>query len=166
MWMERTPSPLGEILLVGDGEALVSLDFSDCEERMETLLRRRFGAVSAEERTGSDASGALQAYFAGDFGALDRLAIAPRGTEFQQTIWRELRGVPAGSTVSYGELAKRVGRPGASRPVGMANARNPIALVVPCHRVIGADGKLTGYAGGLDRKRWLLEHESNGGRLF
>lgn len=166
MWIERTPSPLGDILLVGDGDALVSLDFADCEERMETLLARRFGDVRPEQRTGSPAAQAVRAYFAGDFAALDAVDVAPRGTEFQQQVWRELRRVPAGTTISYGELAARIGRPAASRPVGTANARNPIALIVPCHRVVGSDGSLTGYAGGLERKRWLLRHESQEPELF
>ncbi|HVJ95292.1 MAG TPA: methylated-DNA--[protein]-cysteine S-methyltransferase [Acidimicrobiia bacterium] len=105
---------------------------------------------------------ALAAYFAGDIDALDRIATEPEhGTVFQREVWKHLREIPAGTTVSYGELAERVGRPSASRAVGMANASNPIALIVPCHRVVRTGGALGGYAYGLDYKRWLLAHESN-----
>ena len=159
MWIERVESPIGEIVLVGEEDALVSLDFGDCDERLQTLLERRYGAVNLTPREGTPAARAVIGYFEGELDALDSLAIAPHGMDFQQQVWRELRKVPAGRTVSYGELAGRIGAPQASRPVGMANARNPIALVVPCHRVIGSSGKLTGYAGGLDRKLWLLRHE-------
>ena len=159
MWTERVESPIGELVLIGDGDALVSLDFGDCDERLQVLLERRYGSVDLARREGTAAARAVSAYFDGNVNTLDSLAVAPRGTAFQQRVWRELRKVPAGQTVSYGELAARIGAPQASRPVGMANARNPIALVVPCHRVIGANGKLTGFAGGLDRKLWLLRHE-------
>ncbi len=108
----------------------------------------------------------LDAYFAGDVGALDTLTVETRGTEFQQQVWRQLRKIPVGSTISYGELARRVGRPNAQRAVGMANASNPIALIVPCHRVIRTGGALGGYAFGLDCKRWLLAHESTKLSLF
>ena len=159
MWIERVESPIGEIVLVGEEDALVSLDFGDCDERLRTWLERRYGSVDRARREGTPAASVVSAYFDGDLDALDSLAVQPRGTDFQQQVWRELRKVRAGRTVSYGELAARIGAPQASRPVGMANARNPIALVVPCHRVIGSNGKLTGYAGGLDRKLWLLRHE-------
>lgn len=100
----------------------------------------------------------LTAYFAGEL-KLFELPLTMRGTEFQKRVWTELSNIPFGETVSYSTIAKRIGMPTASRAVGMANAKNPIAIVVPCHRVIGASGTLTGYAGGLDRKRWLLAHE-------
>jgi methylated-DNA-[protein]-cysteine S-methyltransferase len=102
---------------------------------------------------------ALGAYFEGQLDALDRLPVAAGGTPFQRLVWSALRTIPAGTTTSYGRLAASIGRPGASRAVGLANGANPIGIVVPCHRVIGAAGQLTGYGGGLDRKRWLLEHE-------
>ena len=108
----------------------------------------------------------LHAYFAGDVGALDRIAVDPRGTPFQLDVWRRLRRIPAGTTISYGELAKRVERPNAQRAVGMANASNPIALIVPCHRVIRTGGALGGYAFGLAYKQWLLAHEANSQPLF
>jgi methylated-DNA-[protein]-cysteine S-methyltransferase len=102
----------------------------------------------------------LEAYFAGEVGALDTLTVDAKGTPFQQEVWAELRRIPVGSTISYGELARRVGRPKAQRAVGMANASNPVALIVPCHRVIRTGGALGGYAFGLDYKRWLLAHEA------
>jgi methylated-DNA-[protein]-cysteine S-methyltransferase len=105
------------------------------------------------------ASGAVRAYLGGDMSALDDLAVDTGGTPFQERVWAELRRIPAGATITYGELARRVGQPTASRAVGHANSLNPVAIVVPCHHVIGADATLTGYAGGLDRKRWLLQHE-------
>jgi O-6-methylguanine DNA methyltransferase len=108
----------------------------------------------------------LHAYFDGDVRALDRIAVDPRGTPFQLEVWRELRRIPVGSTISYGELAKRVDRPNAQRAVGMANASNPIALIVPCHRVIRTGGALGGYAFGLAYKQWLLEHEAHAQPLF
>jgi methylated-DNA-[protein]-cysteine S-methyltransferase len=101
----------------------------------------------------------LNAYFAGELDALNDVPVATGGTEFQRKVWRALRMIPAGATMSYGELAAKIGRPSASRAVGAANGSNPVAIVVPCHRVIGANGTLTGYGGGLPRKRWLLDHE-------
>jgi methylated-DNA-[protein]-cysteine S-methyltransferase len=104
-------------------------------------------------------SSRLRAYFGGDLAALDAIEVDTGGTSFQQDVWRALREIPVGKTVSYGELARRIGRPSATRAVGLTNGLNPCAVVVPCHRVIGADGSLTGFGGGLHRKRWLLEHE-------
>jgi methylated-DNA-[protein]-cysteine S-methyltransferase len=100
----------------------------------------------------------IDAYFSGELTDFD-IPLRMEGTEFQREVWSGLREIPYGVTISYGELARRVGRPGASRAVGLANGRNPIAIVVPCHRVIGSDGQLTGYGGGIDRKIWLLDHE-------
>jgi methylated-DNA-[protein]-cysteine S-methyltransferase len=127
---------------------------------MTAFLAARYGAYQlhdAEDPGG--ASTAVRAYLAGDVTALDAVAADPGGTPFQAHVWAELRRIPAGTTITYGELAQRIGQPTASRAVGHANSLNPVAIVVPCHRVIGADATLTGYAGGLDRKRWLLEHE-------
>jgi methylated-DNA-[protein]-cysteine S-methyltransferase len=118
---------------------------------------------------GADSAGvrdALAAYFAGDCGALDAIRVAPEGTLFKQLVWKALREVQAGQTISYGELAARVGAPGAARAVGTANATNPICLIIPCHRVIRTGGALGGYGFGLDRKRWLLAHEARPGGLF
>ena len=109
----------------------------------------------------------MTAYFDGDVAAIDALTVDPMcGTPFQREVWRELRAIPVGSTISYGELARRVGRPNAQRAVGMANASNPVALIVPCHRVIRTGGALGGYAFGLDYKRWLLTHEASTPRLL
>jgi O-6-methylguanine DNA methyltransferase len=113
-----------------------------------------------EKRDSFGVHDVLTAYFAGDIEALDALTVGARGTPFQQEVWHQLRLIPAGSTISYGELARRVGRPGASRAVGSANGSNPIALIVPCHRVIRTGGALGGYYFGLDCKRWLIAHEA------
>lgn len=162
--MERMASPVGEIILGTDGEgALRVLDFGDYEARMRRLLRRQYGQGSysmAEARRPSKAVAALRAYFAGDLAAIDRLATANGGTEFQRKVWNALRSIPPRVTTTYGELAARLGMPRAARAVGLANGANPIAIVVPCHRVIGSTGSLTGYGGGIARKRWLLAHEA------
>jgi methylated-DNA-[protein]-cysteine S-methyltransferase len=107
----------------------------------------------------ADIAAQLDAYFSGDLVAFD-LPIRLDGTEFQRRVWSHLRQIPYGETISYGELARRVGSPGAARACGLANGRNPVSVIVPCHRVIGADGRLTGYGGGLERKAWLLDHEN------
>lgn len=159
-FLHELPSPIGTIQIVSDGRMIRALDFSDYEERMLRLLRTHYGSV---ELTRSPAPAeyreAINAYFKGDFAALDRLPVETGGTTFQREVWNALRGIPAGATTSYGELAARIGRPKACRAVGMANGSNPIPLILPCHRVIGANGTLTGYGGGMDRKRWLLTHE-------
>jgi methylated-DNA-[protein]-cysteine S-methyltransferase len=142
-------SPIGELLLVGDGESLTGLDFGPADVRPG--WRREPGAFA-------DASDQLGAYFAGDLRTFD-LPLAPTGTRFQRQVWDALTAIPYGETTSYGELAESIGRPGSARAVGAANGRNPIAIVVPCHRVIGADRTLTGYAGGLDAKLTLLTLE-------
>jgi methylated-DNA-[protein]-cysteine S-methyltransferase len=156
--IERFPSPIGTLLLASDGRALVALDLHDDEARLVADLEKRYdeierGAVPAEIRS------ALASYFEGDIAAIDRVPVEMHGSEFQRLVWTALREIPPGATTSYGALAARIGRPNASRAVGLANGSNPIAIVVPCHRVIGAGGTLTGYGGGLERKRWLLEHE-------
>ena len=158
--LDRMNSPLGTILLVWQDKHLHALDFSDYETRMTKLLQQHYGTYELCEATApADVRAALADYFAGDFAALDRLSVKTNGTEFQRTVWAALRKIPAGQTRTYGELAKQIQRPAAVRAVGTTNGANPIGIVVPCHRVIGANGKLTGYAGGLERKQWLLEHE-------
>jgi methylated-DNA-[protein]-cysteine S-methyltransferase len=142
-------SPIGELLLAGDGESLTRLDFDPSHVRPGW---RREPAAFAEVED------QLDAYFAGELRTFD-LALAPAGTPFQRQVWDALTTIPYGETTSYGELAEAIGRPGSARAVGAANGRNPIAIVVPCHRVIGADRTLTGYAGGLDAKRTLLTLE-------
>ncbi|MBE8718511.1 methylated-DNA--[protein]-cysteine S-methyltransferase [Cellvibrio polysaccharolyticus] len=162
-FIEREPSPVGEMLIVTDEQdQLRALDWHDYEERFLLLVRRQYPGhhIEFHEATQrSTATPALQAYFKGDLNAVDQLITATGGTEFQREVWQALREIPAGETLSYGELSQRIGRPKAVRAVGMANGANPISIVVPCHRVIGANRSLTGYGGGLDRKRWLLQHE-------
>ena len=150
-------SPVGRLRLYGDDRALLAVLFDDedppaADPAADPAIEDpRAGALPAAARQ-------LREYFDGGRRAFD-LPLAPRGTPFQQTVWRALTRIPYGRTLAYGELARRIGRPGAARAVGMANHRNPLSIIVPCHRVIGADGDLTGYGGGLDRKRWLLALE-------
>ena len=162
--IDRIASPLGTLLVAcDDAGRLRALDFHDYEARMQRLLRVHYGERGFELVTGrapAAVADALAAFFAGALHALDALAVRTGGTPFQRQVWSALRRIPSGSTQSYGEVARAIGKPGASRAVGLANGANPIAIVVPCHRVIGADGSLTGYAGGIERKRWLLEHEN------
>jgi methylated-DNA-[protein]-cysteine S-methyltransferase len=161
---DRIDSPIGTILLVVDEKRLCSLDYADYEPRMMTLLQRRYGAVTVEPV--SDPCGfssRIRAYLAGDYACLDAIPVSTGGTAFQQQVWLALRSIPPGKTLTYGELAAQLGRPTAYRAVGGTNALNPVAIVLPCHRVIGASSSLTGYAGGLERKRWLLQHEGWGG---
>jgi methylated-DNA-[protein]-cysteine S-methyltransferase len=157
---DRLASPIGTILLVVDDKRLCSLDYVDYEPRMMTLLQRRYGPVTLEPI--SDPCGfssRMRDYLAGDYASLDTIPVSTGGTAFQQEVWLALRSIPPGKTLTYGELAAQLGRPTAYRAVGGTNALNPVAIVLPCHRVIGASSSLTGYAGGLERKRWLLQHE-------
>jgi methylated-DNA-[protein]-cysteine S-methyltransferase len=165
LFLHHVTSPIGTILLVTDAAGqLRALDFLDYRERMDKLLARHYGPVSLTDTpTPARLAQALGDYFAGDLTALDGLTVATNGTDFQKAVWHALRAIPAGQTVTYGELARRLGQPTAMRAVGLANGANPIGIVVPCHRVVGANGTLTGYAGGLERKRWLLAHESAAG---
>lgn len=157
------PEPIGPVLLAAtDDGVLVALDFGAPEDRMLALLRSRFGPDDVQFTDADDPCGlasAVRAYFDGDVAALDRVPADGGGTPFQRLVWAALREIPAGETRSYGQVAARLGRPGASRAVGMANSQNPINLAVPCHRVIGSTGMLTGYGGGIERKQWLLAHE-------
>lgn len=156
------PSPIGPLLLASDGRCLVALDFGAPEDRLLRLLRARFGTgvVLAEAEDPQGFAAALGAYLAGRLDALDALPADGGGSSFQRRVWAALRAIPPGETRSYGAVASGIGRPGAARAVGLANGSNPVNLVVPCHRVIGGTGTLTGYGGGIDRKRWLLDHES------
>ena len=159
--LSRISSPIGEILLVTDAAGrLRALDFHDYEERLHRLLRRHYGeAQLVGGETPAALAAALRAYFAGDLAVLDTIAVETEGTAFQRKVWAALRRIPAGATLSYGALAAQIGSPKAVRAVGLANGANPVGIIVPCHRVIGADGALTGYGGGLARKQWLLAHE-------
>jgi methylated-DNA-[protein]-cysteine S-methyltransferase len=157
---DEFPSPIGRILFASVGEAICALDYAGYEKRMEMLLARRFGAF--EFRRGADPlllKERLRKYFGGELRALDTTPVSTGGSAFKEQVWQSLREIPVGKTWTYGQLAARLNKPQAARAVGHANSLNPVAIVVPCHRVIGASSKLTGYAGGLERKQWLLRHE-------
>jgi methylated-DNA-[protein]-cysteine S-methyltransferase len=158
--IDRIASPIGDILLVSDGRHLRALDFSDYEARMHRLLRLHYGTYSLEAaRNPAGLSVLIDQYMNGDLHAISAMPVQTGGTSFQREVWAALRSIPLGTTISYGTLAQQINRPKAVRAVGLANGANPVGIVVPCHRVIGQNGTLTGYGGGLDRKRWLLNHE-------
>jgi methylated-DNA-[protein]-cysteine S-methyltransferase len=162
--VDRLQTPIGELLIVADGAGkLRTIDWTDHETRMRQLLNRYYGKGGYALQSARDPGGltsAMRDYFKGDIGAIDRLPVDDTvGTPFQRSVWRALRKIKSGKTISYAELARRIGKPKAVRAAGLANGQNPISIVVPCHRVIGSNGTLTGYGGGLPRKKWLLEHE-------
>ena len=165
--LDRYATPLGAMTLVTDAQGCLRvLDFDDHEARMHLLMQRQYGACDLRPGAAPAAiRAALDAYFAGDLSAIDAIGTATAGTAFQRRVWAALRDIPAGTTESYGALAARLGMPTATRAVGLANGANPIGIVVPCHRVIGANGTLTGYGGGIARKQWLLTHERAAFRL-
>lgn len=152
---------IGPIHLVADGEVLLAMEFGDVEHRLMPMLRSRYGADIALEPVDDlhQIAAAIRAYLDGDLRVIDAIAIDGGGTGFQRQAWHALRTIPPGETRTYGQMAALLGRPNAARAVGMANALNPVSLVVPCHRLVGSNGTLTGYGGGIARKRWLLEHE-------
>ena len=161
--IDQFETPIGELMIAADHDGnLRAVDWTDHTERMLALLQRHYGkngfALESVHNPGG-LTDAMRSYFAGELASIDALPTQTAGTSFQREVWRSLRGIPCGTTVSYGELAERIGRPSAVRAVGLANGANPIGVVVPCHRVIGSDGSLTGYGGGIERKRWLLKHE-------
>jgi O-6-methylguanine DNA methyltransferase len=160
--LERWAAPAFHLLLVTDDDgALRALEFAENEDRMRRLLGGQYGNYELREGAAPRSlTEALEAYFQGKIEAINAVPTATKGTPFQREVWRALREIPAGTTTSYGKLAAQLGRPAASRAVGAANGANPIPIVVPCHRVIGANGSLTGFGSGLPRKKWLLEHES------
>jgi methylated-DNA-[protein]-cysteine S-methyltransferase len=146
--------------MVGADGALCALAFPVERSRMLRRLRSRYPGVVFERRRAPDGYATrLRAYFRGDFRALDNIPVHCRGTDFEEQVWTALRTIPPGTTLTYRKLAELVRRPRAIRAVGRANALNPICLVIPCHRIVGSNGDLTGYAGGIWRKRWLLAHE-------
>jgi O-6-methylguanine DNA methyltransferase len=155
-------APFATLLLVTtEAGAVAALDFSDFEERLRRLLTRHHGPVTLDAgEMPTSVRKELDAYFAGDLAALQRIPTAAAGTVFQKRVWAALCAIPPGQTRSYAQIAEAIGQPGAARAVGMANGQNPVGIIVPCHRVIGASGSLTGYAGGTARKAWLLAHES------
>ncbi len=150
------PSPFGELLLISDGDTLTGLYLPEHAGRPAPAPEPGSRQDESAFRAVRDQ---LRAYFGGELREFD-IPLRLHGTDFQRLVWNELIRIPFGSTISYQEQAERMGRPRAARPVGAANGRNPISIVVPCHRVIGANGSLTGYGGGLDRKQWLLDHEA------
>lgn len=159
--LDRLATPIGIALLVTDAAGtLRALDWADYEHRMRELLRLHYGVVELRGQPAPAAMRtALSDYFDGDLGQLSGIAWRIAGTPFQQKVWNALAQIPAGTTMSYGALAARIDMPKAIRAVGHANGSNPISVVLPCHRLIGADGSLVKYGGGLERKRWLLRHE-------
>ncbi|HTB97465.1 MAG TPA: methylated-DNA--[protein]-cysteine S-methyltransferase [Terracidiphilus sp.] len=156
-------TPIGVLRIVADNEGKLRIAlFTENDEPVRRQLRRDYGKIEFEltpARNPHGISDTLGRYFAGDLGAIDSIEVQTGGTVFQRKVWQALRGISCGTTTSYGRLAQQIGHPTAVRAVGLANGANPIAVIVPCHRVIGANGSLTGYGGGIERKRWLLDHE-------
>lgn len=163
--IDRVAAPAGApfeaVHVVVDDGQVCAVDFAGFEERMRRLLDRRYPRYRLTPSTNpAGATQRLKDYLDGDMSTLDALPVTTGGTPFQAAAWRALRGIPVGRTASYAEQAARIGRPGAARAIGAANGQNPVAIVLPCHRVVGANGSLTGYAGGMATKEWLLKHES------
>lgn len=167
---DTLPTPIGVMTLVADEQgSLRAVDWVDHEDRMLRGLERQYGAAGVTLTPEPNPHGLrdlFTRYFEGDLCVLDAVPVEPAGTPFQREVWSALRAIPCGSTISYAQLATQVGRPAAVRAVGLANGANPVPIVVPCHRVIGANGSLTGYGGGMERKRWLLQHEAKPFALF
>lgn len=165
LFVERIQTPIGPLLITHDGKALANIAFADREDRRAGELERDFrDAEIVPAREPTHFAKALTSYFDGDIRAIDKLPVITFGTDFQTQCWKALRRVRPGTTRSYGDHARAIGRPKASRAVGAANGFNPISIVVPCHRLIGADGSLVHYGGGLERKRWLIDHEASHAR--
>ena len=164
--LDRLDTPTGEMLIVADRDGnLRAIDWAEHEARMRRFLSLHYGQTGfcfEPTRNPSGLTGAINRYFAGEVQIIDTLPVQTGGTPFQRSVWRALREIPCGATVSYAQLAQRIGRSYAVRAVGLANGSNPVPVVIPCHRVIGSNGSLTGYGGGVERKRWLLEHEKKG----
>jgi len=161
--VDRIDTPIGEMVIVSDHDGnLRTVDWTDHEMRMHQLLRRYYGDDGFSLTPARNPNGlthAISSYFAGELAAIDALPVKTAGTPFQREVWSALRTIPCGTTLSYAKLAERIGRPAAVRAVGLANGSNPVGVIVPCHRVIGSNGSLTGYGGGMERKAWLLGHE-------
>jgi methylated-DNA-[protein]-cysteine S-methyltransferase len=160
--LDYVETPIGRFAVVVSADGCVrAAGFTDGQARMEKQLRAHWGdrLELAPKRNPGGISEAMRRYFEGDLGAIEGLRVLTEGTEFQRDVWAALREIPTGETRSYGEIARRIGKPAAVRAVGLANNANPVGVIVPCHRVIGSDGSLTGYGGGIERKRWLLSHE-------
>jgi methylated-DNA-[protein]-cysteine S-methyltransferase len=165
LWTSTHESPIGLLRsAVGSDGVLVALAFEDSWSPLFARVAVRFADPRVAAGVPVHVARAIEAYFAGDVTALDALPVDPAGTEFQRRVWAALRTIPAGETRSYAAVASAVGAPRAVRAVGAANGANPVAIAIPCHRVIASDGALHGYGGGLERKRWLLAHELQGMR--
>ena len=162
---DQLPTPIGTMRIVADSEGNLRVAFfTEDEEDIRHHLRKHYGKKGFTLEPAHNPHGltkAIARYFAGDLSAIDSIPVKAVGTTFQKQVWRALREIPCGTTTSYGKLAEQIGNPTAVRAVGLANGSNPIAVVVPCHRVIGSNGSLTGYGGGIERKRWLLDHEKD-----
>lgn len=156
---ERCASPVGELVLLSDAGKLCYLDFADNAARMQKLLTARYRDFELQEGALAGMRARLARYFAGDWRAFDGLDLDTGGSQFQRLVWRSLCKIRVGGVITYKQLGNAIGRPAAARAVGAANARNPLSIVIPCHRVIGAGRDLRGYAGGIDRQAWLLQHE-------
>ncbi|MGH7552107.1 MAG: methylated-DNA--[protein]-cysteine S-methyltransferase [Longimicrobiales bacterium] len=160
LWVDEVRPPLGTLTMVAADDALCALAYPAARSRMLARIRSRFpGVVLKRRRDPKGYATRVRAYFSRDLGALDGIAVDCGGTSFEEQVWKAVRATPAETTTTYLEIAEVVGHPRAVRAVGGANACNPACLVIPCHRMIGSDGHLKGYAGGISRKRWLLEHE-------
>src|SRR5262249_29523981 len=161
--IDRIDTPIGEMLILADHNGnLRAADWREYEDRMHRLLQIHYGENGFRlepTRNPNGLSDTIRSYFAGELQSINGIPVQTAGTPFQQEVWRALRKIQCGTTISYAKLAEQIGRPTAVRAVGLANGSNPIGVVVPCHRVIGSNGSLTGYGGGIERKRWLLEHE-------
>jgi methylated-DNA-[protein]-cysteine S-methyltransferase len=161
--VDRLKTEIGELQIVADGQGILrAIDWTEHEARMRLLLDRYYGKGRYAIRPARDPgglTGAMRDYFRGNVAVIDTLPVETTGTPFQRSVWRTLRTIPQGKTITYAQLAARIGNPKAVRAAGLANGQNPISIVVPCHRVIGSNGTLTGYGGGLPRKKWLLQHE-------
>ncbi len=161
--LDRLPTPIGQIILVADAAGKLRLAFfAENDDPVHRHLAYQYGSGEFHLEPAANPHGltaAVARYFAGDLHAIDDLPVESPGTPFQREVWHALRSIPCGTTTSYGQLAAQIGHPAAVRAVGTANGANPVAIIVPCHRVIGANGSLTGYGGGIERKRWLLNHE-------
>ena len=157
---ERIETPIGPMILVARDGVILLLEFEDASDRVARQMKARFGDIDLQAASNPfGLSERIRAYFAGELSAIENLLTDGGGTAFEERVWAELKRIPCGTTVSYGSIARKLGDVQQSRAVGTANGKNPIAIVVPCHRVIGADGSMTGYGGGLKRKEWLLRHE-------
>jgi len=162
--VDRAKTPIGEMMILADHDGnLRAVDWTDHEVRMLRLLGLHYGKNGFKLEPRKDTNGfvhAIDQYFAGQLSVLDTFPVKTAGTPFQRIVWRALRTIPAGTTITYAKLAEQIASPKAVRAVGLANGSNPVGVIVPCHRVIGTNGSLTGYGGGVDRKRWLLDHEA------